>query len=203
MLLLVHGGLWEDIGAADFWARPGVLAGLADRGHQILAPDRPYRAPSWSAEADALAALLPASGPVRVLAGSNGCSAALRLVLRQPDRFERLILAWPATAGDPEVDERQRSAFTELGASTKVADELLSGQTLRGVTDAELGASTIPVAVIPSAVDGKIHQWRTVEALCRLIPGAVRLPAFPKAPRPSFPDHLADFLTAVDGFLLG
>ena len=30
-LLLIRGGLWEDIGADWFWRRPGILAGFERR----------------------------------------------------------------------------------------------------------------------------------------------------------------------------
>jgi hypothetical protein len=200
-LFLVHGGLWEDIGAEWFWARTGVVAGLTALGHQMFAPDRPRQAPNWQVEADALAAALPMAGSVTVLAGSNGCSAAVRLALSRPAGLDRLILAWPATAGDPVLDARQREELTGLGASGAVIDELLAGRTLRGVIDAELSSLTIPVAVIPSTVDGPVHRWHTVDTLCRLIPGAVRLPACPEAPRPTFPPQLPGFLASVDGFV--
>ncbi len=50
-LLLVHGGLWEaGMGAERFWHQPGIVAGLERRGFDVLAPDRRYRAPDWTAE---------------------------------------------------------------------------------------------------------------------------------------------------------
>lgn len=61
-VLLVHGGLWEPVGAERFWHRPGVVAGLRERGLRVLAPDRPARAAAWGIEADRLAAHLGA-GP--------------------------------------------------------------------------------------------------------------------------------------------
>ncbi|HEY4021053.1 MAG TPA: alpha/beta hydrolase [Pseudonocardiaceae bacterium] len=201
-LLLVHGGLWEDIRADGFWG-PGVVAGLAERGQHVLAPDRPYRAPSWSVEAQALSDEVPEAGSVRVLAGSNGCSAAVRFALAEPGRVDALILAWPPTAGDPEVDQRQRQAFAELGATDAVIDDLLAGETLRGVTDAELAAISARTAIVPSDVDGRAHPLRTVDALCRLIPSAVRLPPCPESPRPEFPAHRNDFLDAIVDFVAG
>ncbi|HSZ43127.1 MAG TPA: alpha/beta hydrolase [Trebonia sp.] len=200
-LLLVHGGLWEAMNADRFWVRPGVVAGLAERGVEVLAPDRPQRAPSWTVEARALADAVSGVGRVRVLAGSNGCSAAVRFALAEPDRVERLILAWPATAGDPEVDARQRREFAALGATDAIANDLLAGETLRGSTDAELATLTMRTAIIPSDVDGMIHRHRTVDALCRSIPGAVRLPEFPESPKPTFPARCAAFLDAVTNFL--
>ena len=202
-LLLVHGGLWEDIDADRFWGRTGVVAGLVDRGRHVLAPDRPYRAPSWSVEAQALADEVPEADSVAVLAGSNGCSAAVRFALAEPGRVDALILAWPVVAGDPEVDEGQRRELAELGATEAVIENLLAGETLRGVTDAELAAIRVRTAIIPSDVDGRIHPLRTAEKLCRLIPGAVRLPASPEAPRPTFPAHRDEFLDAVTEFTSG
>ncbi len=200
-LLLVPGGLWEDMDADRFWGRPGVVAGLVERGFEVLAPDRPRRAPSWAAEARALADAVSEVRRVRVLAGSNGCSAAVRFALAEPERVEALILAWPATAGDTEVDQRQRREFAELGATETIADALLAGETLRGVTDAELATLAMPTAIIPSDVDDRVHAHRTVDALCRLVPGATRLPEFPESPRPTFPARCADFVDAVANFL--
>lgn len=200
-LLLVSGGLWEDIDADRFWGRPGVVAGLAERGQHVLAPDRPYRAPSWSVEAQALADEVPEASSVSVLAGSNGCSAAVRFALAEPGRVGALILAWPAVAGDPEVDGPQRRDLAELGATEAVIGDLLAGDTIRGVTDAELATLRVRTAIMPSTVDGMIHPHRTVEQLCALIPGAVRLRACPESPRPAFPAHRNDFLDAVTEFL--
>ena len=39
-LLLIHGGLWEDIGADWFWGRPGVIDGFERLGFTVAAPDR-------------------------------------------------------------------------------------------------------------------------------------------------------------------
>lgn len=200
-LLLVSGGLWEDIDADRFWVRPGVVAGLVERGWHVLAPDRPYRAPSWPVEAQAVADEVPAAESVSVLAGSNGCSAAVRFALAEPGRVDALILAWPPVAGDPEVDARQRQEFVAAGATGAVIDGLLAGETLRGVTDEELAGLSVRTAIIPSDVDGKVHPHRTADALCRLIPGAVRLPAFPESPRPGFPAHRNAFVAAVSDFL--
>lgn len=176
---------------------------MVERGLHVLAPDRPYRAPSWSVEAQALADEVPDAASVRVLAGSNGCSAAVRFALAEPGRVDALILAWPAAAGDPEVDERQRREIAALGATEAVIDDLLAGETLRGVTDAELAELRVRTAIVPSDVDGRVHPRRTADALGRLIPGAVRLPACPESPRPTFPAHRTEFLDAVTEFMVG
>lgn len=200
-LLLVHGGLWDDMNVDRFWVLPGVVAGLVERGRHVLAPERPYRAPSWSEEAQALADEVPRADSVSVLAGSNGCSAAVRFALAEPARIDALVLAWPPVAGDPEVDERQRREFAERGATDAVIDGLLAGETLRGVTDAELAALRVRTAIVPSDVDGRVHPHRTADALCRLIPGAVRLTECPESPRPTFPAHRDAFVASVLDFL--
>ncbi|BAJ31280.1 MULTISPECIES: alpha/beta fold hydrolase [Kitasatospora] len=180
MLVLVHGGLWdEETDAAAFWERPGVTAGLRAAGIAVAAPDRAMRAGSWDAEAAHLAALLPDGPPVVLVGGSNGCSAAVRLALAAPDRVRALVLAWPATAGEEALDARIRAAAP--GAAG-----LLAGGTLRGTTDAELGALRMPVAVLPSVPENPAHRRRTVDALLRLLPGAVELPGCPEPPRPGF-----------------
>jgi pimeloyl-ACP methyl ester carboxylesterase len=199
-LLLVHGGLWEEgMGADHFWRQPGIVAALEDRGFGVLAPDRQYQAPDWSAEARHLAAAWPGL-PVTVLAGSNGCSAAARLALDFPGAVASLILAWPATANDPAVDAHDRARLAGLGAPDEVIRALLDGQTLRGLTDEELAGLPIPVGVLPSALVNAFHQRHSVDALFGLLPGAAVLPACPESPRPEFPPYLESFVNAVAAF---
>ncbi|WP_436533037.1 alpha/beta hydrolase [Actinoplanes sp. HUAS TT8] len=200
-VLLVHGGLWEEMDAERFWHRPGIVAGLQRHGVGVLAPDRLRRPRSWTAEAQHLAALLP-EHPVTVVAGSNGCSAAVRLALAAPERVERLLLAWPATAGDPRVDTRTRLGLAQLGAEPDVLDALLNGGTLRGVTDDELASVAVPVGVLPSVPENPFHQRRTVDALLRLVPTAVALPGCPEPPHPAFPPHTEALVRTVAAFAL-
>lgn len=195
-LLLIHGGLWHETDAEHFWTRPGITDGLRARGFNVLTPDRLPQPPSWPAEATHLEPFL-ADHPVTVIAGSNGCSAATRLALTAPARVERLLLAWPATANDPAVDTRTRQAFTDLGVPPDVITALLTGETLRGLTDAELATLPMPIAVLPSVPDNPIHQRRTVDALHTLLPHAVEMPGCPEPAQPGFPPHRDTFLSAV------
>jgi pimeloyl-ACP methyl ester carboxylesterase len=196
-VLLIHGGLWEEGMDADrFWATPGISASLDREGFTVLTPNRPHRPPSWEAEVEHLAPTLPGD-PVSVVAGSNGCSVAVRLALAFPDRIVRLLLAWPATAGDPAVDARTRIGLTELGASDQNIRALLDGQTLRGVTDTELARLKMPISVLPSVPENPFHQRHTVDALRRLQPDSDELPGCPEPPRPDFGPHLAQFLASV------
>jgi pimeloyl-ACP methyl ester carboxylesterase len=202
-VLLLHGGLWDDaMDAERFWVRPGILAGLRHRGLRVLAPDRPPRAPSWAVEVDRLTPALP-NRPLAVVAGSNGCSAAMRLALAHPDRVERLLLAWPATANDPVVDAQLRSSLIGRGAWLDTIEELLGGQTLRGVSDAELAMMQLPVGVLPSVPENLFHQRQTVDALCRLVPHAEELPGCPEPPHPDFPAHLDRLVRTVAEFVAG
>jgi pimeloyl-ACP methyl ester carboxylesterase len=198
-VLLVHGGLGDDMDAARFWALPGVTAGIRREGFTVLAPNRLHRPPGWGAEADHLAAFLPEQ-PVAVVAGSNGCSAAVRLALAFPNRIARLLLAWPATAGDITVDSRTRAGLAALGASDQNIRALLDGQTLRGVTDNELATLTMPVSVLPSAPENPFHQRCTVDSLRRLLPGSEELPGCPEPPRPDFASHLDRLLASITKF---
>jgi pimeloyl-ACP methyl ester carboxylesterase len=198
-LLLIHGGLWEDLNARRFWHRPGIVAGLTRRGFEVLAPDRLDRAVDWTAEASHLARAAPGS-QVTVLAGSNGCSVAARLALDFPSAVTRLFLAWPATAGDPDADTQARSRLAELGAPPGVVDALLAGQTLRGLTDAELATLKIPIGVLPAEPPNRFHQRHTVDALLRLLPRSAELPGCPEPPRPEFPPHLDAFLRTITSF---
>jgi hypothetical protein len=60
-VLLIHGGLWEDVGADWFWRRTGVVDGLAGRGLTVVAPDRLRRAVHPRSAVDALLRLLPSA----------------------------------------------------------------------------------------------------------------------------------------------
>ena len=188
-VILVHGGLWEDMDAERFWVRPGIVAALEARGVPVLAPDRLVRPRSWAQEVAHLLPLLPAE-PVTLVGGSNGCSVVARIAVDHPDRVARLVLAWPATAGDSAVDTRDR----EIG----VPPELLAGETLRGVTDVELAELRLPVAVVPSP-DNPYHRRSTVDTLLALVAGAVELPRSPEPPRPEFPPYLDSFVDALLG----
>jgi len=199
VLLLVHGGLWEDMTAARFWDAPGIVAGLRHSGFEVFAPARPRRAGSWQAEADHLASMLPA-GPIAVLAGSNGCSAAVRLALTCPARVNRLLLGWPATAADPVLDAQARQHLAGLGASPQAIGRLLAGPTLRGVSDAELALLTMPAGLIPALPASRAHQRATVDALLRLLPHARELPGCPEPVSPAFAAHKSQFLHDVTAF---
>jgi len=179
---LFTGGLWGDEDAAFFWDRPGVTAGLREHG-EVIAPDRLARARSWVDEAEHLASCV--TGAVTVVGGSYGCSAAVRLALARPDLVERLVLAWPVTAGDPGVERFTREALGELGAAPEVIDGLLRGDTLPGVADAELRGLGMPVAVVAAVPDNPVHPRRTVYAVKQLT-GAVELNSCPEPPRDGF-----------------
>jgi pimeloyl-ACP methyl ester carboxylesterase len=201
-LVLIHGGLWDDMDAERFWVRPGIADGLRVAGCAVTAPDRAHRAPTWQAEAEHLAGLMPA-GPVTLVAGSNGCSAAVALALSRPVLVERLILAWPATAGDPGIDSRSAAGMTGLGADRATIDALLAGETLRGFTDSQLAALPVPVAVLPSAPENPFHRRDTVDALLKVIPGAEELPGTPEPPSADFSPHIGGFISAVTRFTVG
>jgi pimeloyl-ACP methyl ester carboxylesterase len=188
-VLLLHGGLFEAMDADRFWVRPGVADGLVEAGFDVVAPDRLTRASSWIEEADHIASLVT-ERPHAVVAGSNGCSVGARLAIDHPDLVSRLVLCWPPTAGDPEVDLLQ----AEAGA-------LLEGETLRGATDRELATLAVPVAIIPSEPANRFHQARTVAALRRLLPLAVVAEGFPETPRPEFRQGRRAFLKTLIGLL--
>ena len=198
-LLLIHGGLWEDIGADWFWRRPGILAGFERLGFTVVAPDRLRRPASWAADAEHVLAAVP-DGPVTVVGGSFGCSVAVRLALDSPGRVERLALAWPASLGDQFAAIRMRASLARLGAPARVLNTLLGSETLPSATDAELGTIAASVGVLPAVPPDPFHPRGTVDALLRLLPSATELPGCPEAPRPEFPPHLESFLATVAGF---
>ncbi|WP_202893092.1 alpha/beta hydrolase [Kribbella italica] len=211
-MILVHGGLWDRTDAAMFWHAPGIVAGLEAVGLDVVAPDRVRRPVDWRQEVGELGRLLTsAAEPVTLVGASNGCTVAVLLAADYPEAVGRLLLAWPATGDDPEVSGRARAGLLERGASGAVADGLLAGETLRGVTDAQLVSlgeyrgpwrPGLPIGVLPSVPENPSHQRKTVDALLRLMPSAVELPGSPEPPRPDFGPH-RDRLVAVLGAFAG
>ena len=200
-LLLIHGGLWEDIGADWFWGQPGVVAGFERLGFTVVAPDRLRRPGSWAADAGHVLTAVPLGGePVTVVGGSFGCSVAVRLALDSSAVVGRLVLAWPAALGDQFAAIRMRASLSRLGAPTRVLNALLGEETLPSAADAELGAIAVPVGIVPAVPQDPFHLRATVDSLLRLLPSATELPGCPEAPRPEFPAHLESFLDSVARF---
>jgi pimeloyl-ACP methyl ester carboxylesterase len=196
-ILLVHGGLWEPMDAERFWVRPGIVEDLTERGHVVIAPDRLRFASSWAAEVEHLLPSLP-DAPFIVVGGSNGCSVAARLAARRMDHIEGLILAWPATNGDPQVDASAREHLRAQGATDEVANQLLGGGTIRGVTDEELATLSTRIGVLPAVPENRMHQRRTVDALLANMKGSVELPSCPEPPRPEFAPHRPRLIEAIE-----
>ncbi len=189
--------------AERFWLRPGIVDGLRAAGFAVAMPDRLRQAPSWEAEAEHLAGLMPA-GPVTLVAGSNGCSAAVALALSRPVLVEKLVLAWPATAGASDVDSAAAQRLAERGADQPTIDNLLAGETLRGFSDDQLAALPLPVGVLPPVPENPSHRRSTVDRLLKVVPGPVELaPGTPEASRAEFPPHLGGFVEAVRAFTVG
>jgi len=200
-LLLIHGGLWEDMDADRFWRRPGVVAGLEGLGCVVVAPDRLRLASSWADEAAHVASAVSGTGaPVTVVGGSFGCAAAVRLALSHPGLVQRLVLAWPAALSDQFVAIRVRAGLARLGARAGVLDALLGGGVVPGASDAEVRGLSVPVGVLPSVPPNPVHPRSAVDALLRLLPSAVELPGCPEAPRPEFQPNLESFLATIVAF---
>ena len=199
-LLLIHGGLWEDIGADWFWRRQGIVAGFERLGFTVVAPDRLRRPGSWAADAEHVLAAVPGGEPVTVVGGSFGCSVAVRLALDSPGRVSRMVLAWPASLSDQFAAIRMRASLARLGAPARVLNALLGSETLPSATDAELGTVAVPVGVIPAVPPDPFHPRGAVDSLLRLLPSATELPGCAEAPRPEFGPHLESFLASVAGF---
>jgi len=188
-VVLIHGGLGEDMDADRFWRRPGILTGFEAAGLIVRAPDRDTSPRSWRAASESAAAELVE--PTSIVAGSNGVSVGARLAIDHPERVTRLVLAWPATASDPDVDARVPA----------VARHLLSGETLRGVIDDELAGLDVPVLIVPSDPPNRAHAPHTVDRLVALVRHVTLTPGFPEPPRPEFAARRPAFLDALVPFL--
>lgn len=202
-IVLVHGGLYDDppMTAAEFWGASSVAAGLTASGVEIILHERPTEPTSWRHEGNALAATIEASGHERVgiVAGSNGCSAALRLALDRPDLVARTMLCWPATAGDPVVDELARVIIADTHDDQAAAD-LLSGSPIRGVTTDELLSLDHEVVIYPSLPENKVHQRATVFALLEAIPDAILVGGSPEPPDDAFADFVDTYVSVIAAF---
>ena len=136
-LLLIHGGLWEDIGADWFWRRPGIVDGLERLGFTVVAPDRLRRPASWALDAQHVIAAVPDGEPVTVVGGSFGCSVAVRLALESPGRVSRVVLAWPASLSDQfaaiTVDVDAVAAGVEATCHQGILDLRIPGREKVGV----------------------------------------------------------------------
>lgn len=200
-VVLVHGGLYEGMTSREFWAETGVLGELKAHHLKVLAPQRPAQPHSWDEERRSLLDAIDAAGHERValVGASNGCSAAVRLTIENPDRVARLMLAWPATVGDPVVDELLGIIISDE-TDEPAATNLLSGETLRGVSDAELGALDLPVVVFPSLIENQVHQRQTLMSILANVPDAFLVPGSPEPPDDQFAEYRDTFITMVREF---
>lgn len=202
-IVLVHGGLYDDpqMTATDFWGASGIAGALSRSGVDIVLHERPAEPTSWVQESEALAATIEAAGHDRVgiVAGSNGCSTAMRLVLDRPDLVARTMLCWPATAGDPIVDGLAKVIIADVH-SDAVAADLLDGFPIRGATVEELSGLEHEVVIYPSLPENKVHQRATVIELLDVIPDAILVGGSPEPLDDTFPDFLDGFVAVVSAF---
>ncbi|GAA4894414.1 hypothetical protein LX16_1674 [Stackebrandtia albiflava] len=201
-LFLIPGGLWEpEMTAQRFWGHSGILPALTARGITCVAPDRLPRPADWDTDTAHLAEALP-DGDVAIMAASNGTTPAIALARLLGRRLTALILAWPATCGDDRADRHTRAALSAAGATGDTIENLLTGQTLRGVTDARIRELSPPrAALIPAPPASPFHRRHTVTALSGLLPSAHVLPEFPEPPRPEFTGHTDRFASTVANWL--
>jgi hypothetical protein len=108
------------------------------------------------------------------------------MTVDHPEVVDSLVLCWPATSGDPDVDQFEQAPV-----------EMLKGGTLRGVSDAELASISVPVTIIPSQPSNRYHQATTVDRLLSVIPGATSTRGFPESPRPEFSQHRDEFVATL------
>ncbi len=202
-VVLVHGGLYDGMNAQKFWADSGVIESLRAVGVDLVAPNRLRQPSSWKAEGDWLATAIEAGNRsgVAVVAGSNGCSAAVRLALDHAHLVERLMLCWPATAGDPVVDELARIIITDE-KTEEAAQNLLAGEPLRGTTKSELAQLQMPCVIYPTIPENKLHRRRTVNALMESLGGAILLGGSPEPVAEEFTAFKDSFVRVIGEFAI-
>jgi hypothetical protein len=197
-VVLVHGGLYEDVDPATFWGKTGIGSGLRAAGYSVIAPIRPQRPRSWEAERDALVVAVTSATtpPVAIVAASNGCSVALRALADVPELAAHLVLCWPATAGIPEYDAAVRQRVLDV-AGTPTADRLLAGETIRGLLDEELETIATPVTIVPSEAHDPFHTRETVDQLVRCLPSVRVLEPVPPALWSEFRHYRSRFVAML------
>lgn len=202
-VVLIHGGLYDEppVTAESFWVATGVAPMLKGRNVDVLLHERPAEPTSWQHEAEVLVETIEVAGhqEVALVAGSNGCSAALRLLIDRPDLVARTMLCWPATAGEPVVDELANIIISDVHGSD-VADALLSGEPVRGVTTEELAAITSECVIYPSTPENQAHRRSTVMELLATIPGVMMVGGSPEPFHDDFADSLDNFVDLVEAF---
>lgn len=201
--MLVPGGLYDDppMTAERFWVASGVAGALSALGVEFTVHERPTAPRSWVEEATAIAATMDARGWERagIVAGSNGCSAALRLLIDQPGRVARAMLCWPATAGDPVIDELARIIISDAHDEATATD-LLDGTPVRGVDRDQLATIGVECVVYPSLPENKVHQRTTVIDLVESIPGAILVGGSPEPTDEGFAEFVEPFAAIVAAF---
>jgi len=198
-VVLVHGGLYDEPHGADgCWERPGVAPALRTLGYEVHTPGRPARPQSWADEgrhlADELARL---RSPAVVVAASDGCSAALRAAADRPELVGSLVLCWPATGDDDEVDAAERRRLLTAGVDPATIDRLLDREVQRGLRPDELRAIAQPVLLVPAEPEDPCHRLRTVAELRHLLPRATVGLGTPPSVHRSFDGHLGALVSLV------
>ena len=133
---------------------------------------------------------------VALVGASHGCSVAARFAVDHPDRVGRLMLAWPATAGDQVLDDLARIVIEDL-RDVEVADNLLAGETIRGVTNAEIGGLAMPLVVFPSIPASHAYQRDTATKLVEAHPDSFLAGGTPDPLDKQFAEHLDEFIRVV------
>ena len=181
--------------AATFWTETGVVEGLSSRGFDVVTPERLSEPRSWAHDAEHVTEQLRSqvAGPLTVIAGSNGCSAAARIAIAHPDLVQRIALCWPVTCGQDHVLEQSLAERISGRSGEDVAACLLGGEILRGVRDAELLSLIMPVAIMASEPENLVHRRSTATALLQLWPDSFELLAMPEPPVAGFqPDRFVE-----------
>lgn len=202
-VVLVPGGLYDDppVTAQWFWVETGVAPMLQRRKVDVIVHDRPISPKSWEQEASALEATIAGAGHDRasLVAGSNGCSVALRLMLDRPDLVARVMLCWPATAGHPVIDGLAHTIISDVHDDA-AATALLTGSPIRGVSADELSSIAGEVVIYPSMPESQAHQRSTVTELLSSIPGVMLVGGSPEPFDDSFADFVEGFVDLVEAF---
>lgn len=142
---------------------PGATVLFDFRGHGES--DRPprgsYSMDDFAADVDAVAA---AHGATRAVGVSLGGGATLRLLLSQPDRFERLVFVLPARLGRSDATRAKLlrlASLLETRPLDEVAEAIVAEEEEQGVFDGFGGAlDRRRASILTMNADGIPHAIR-------------------------------------------
>ena len=97
------------------------------------------------------------------------------------------------------VDELARIIICDVHDEA-VANALLAGRPIRGVTEDELGDIASEVVIYPSLPENQAHRRSTIAELMSTISGVMMVGGSPEPFDDAFADYVDEFVNVVEAF---